>query len=68
MANAIQSAPTIREPFTHGFVDRVFPEETYRALLQHFDQVDEWDDLAHPDAGILSLSLSLSLTPPPLSV
>ena len=47
---AIRRAPLRSDPFDHLRFDRVFPDDAYRALLDHLPDASSYGELPHKDA------------------
>ena len=42
----IAAAPVLREPFEHCVIDRVFPEDFYESIIDHWPEEESWQSLS----------------------
>ena len=42
----IAAAPVLREPFEHCVIDRIFPDEFYESIIDHWPEEESWQSLS----------------------
>ncbi len=47
---AYRNTPLLTDPFEHFYIDGLFPEDFYQAILDHLPATEQYAELMHPDA------------------